>query len=139
LRGRHAADASHQLAAAMRKTVEMKRRGLAVLSQRLDAHDLPRRLASIHGRLTAVQTRMTAAVDRRRHRADAELRALAGRLESLSPLAVLARGYAVCWNDDRTAIIRSADAVADGDAVHLTLSRGELACRVERRVVDPER
>ena len=139
LRGRHAADASHQLAAAVRKTVAMKRRRFTALSQRLDAHDLPRRLASIHGRLTGVQTRMAAAADRRRHRADAELRALAGRLESLSPLAVLARGYAVCWNENRTAIVRGADAVNDGDAVHLTLSRGELECRVERRIVEPER
>ena len=76
--------------------------------------------------------------DRRRHRADAEFSALAARLESLSPLAVLARGYAVCWTDDRSAIIRSADAVSEGDAVHLTLSRGELDCRVEKRLVDPE-
>jgi exodeoxyribonuclease VII large subunit len=123
----------------MRRTVATKRRGFAALSQRLDAHDLPRRLASIHGRLTGVQTRMAAAADRRRHRAEAELRALAGRLESLSPLGVLARGYAVCWNDDRTAIVRSAEAVSDGDAVHLTLSRGELECRVERRIIEPER
>ena len=114
----------------MRKTVAMKRRGIAALSQRLDAHDLPRRLASIHGRLTSVQARMAAAADRRRHRADAEVRALAGRLESLSPLAVLARGYAVCWNADRTAIIRSASAVATGERVHVTLQDGELHCEV---------
>jgi exodeoxyribonuclease VII large subunit len=139
LRGRHVAEASHQLSAAIRRTTAMKRRGFGALSQRLDAHDLPRRLASIHGRLTSVQTRMAAAADRRRHRADAGLRALAARLDSLSPLAVLARGYAVCWNDDRTAIVRSADAVNDGDAVHLTLSRGELECRVERRIVESER
>ena len=138
MRGRYATEATHQLTGAMRKAVAGRRRGFASLAQRLEAHDLPRRLASIHGRLTGVQARMEAAADRRRHRADAEFRALAARLESLSPLAVLARGYAVCWNDDRSAIIRSADAVSEGDAVHLTLSRGELDCRVEKRLVDAD-
>jgi len=49
----------------------------------------------------------------------------------LSPLAVLARGYAVCWNEQRTAAIRDASAVAPGDAIHVTLSRGELDCIVQ--------
>ena len=57
--------------------------------------------------------------------------AVVGRLESLSPLAVLGRGYAVCWNDDRTAIVRSAAAVARGDRVHVTLHDGEIGCIVQ--------
>jgi len=59
------------------------------------------------------------------------LRTLAGRLESLSPLAVLGRGYAVCWNEERTAIVRSAGSVAPGDRVHVTLADGEIDCRVD--------
>jgi exonuclease VII large subunit len=46
---------------------------------------------------------------------------------------VLARGYAVCWNADRTAIIRSASAVSEGDRVHVTLHEGEIQCDVRRR------
>jgi exodeoxyribonuclease VII large subunit len=53
-----------------------------------------------------------------------------GRLESLSPLAVLGRGYAVCWNADRTVVLRDAAASAAGDRVRVTLSRGELECEV---------
>ena len=67
---------------------------------------------------------------------------VAGRLESLSPLAVLGRGYAVCWNDDRTAIIRTAATVTAGDRVHVTLHDGELNCVVEstdRTVDEPRR
>ncbi len=63
--------------------------------------------------------------------ADARVRELAARLDSLSPLAVLGRGYAVCWNETRTSIIRSARAVNAGDGVRVTLAEGELACRVE--------
>jgi exodeoxyribonuclease VII large subunit len=55
---------------------------------------------------------------------------MSGRLGNLSPLAVLARGYAVCWNADRTVIIRSASAVAAGERVRVTLHDGELQCDV---------
>jgi len=46
---------------------------------------------------------------------------------------VLARGYAVCWNGDRTTVIRDASKVAVGDSVTVTLQRGELACEVTER------
>ena len=58
------------------------------------------------------------------------MRAAAARLDSLSPLAVLGRGYAVCWNADRTRIVRDAATVAPGDQVTVTLNRGELRCHV---------
>ena len=139
MRGRHAAELTHALRGAARALLARRGREHASMRQRLEARDLARRLASARGRLTGVQGRMSGAADRARHRADARFRALAGRLENLSPLAVLGRGYAVCWNADKTAIIRSADAVTSGDAVRVTLSRGELSCVVERSIPDEER
>ena len=79
---------------------------------------------------TCLSVASPAAVTRSVHGADARLRGAAARLESLSPLGVLARGYAVCWNADRTAIVRDAASVAPGDRVHVTLERGELDCKV---------
>jgi exodeoxyribonuclease VII large subunit len=70
---------------------------------------------------------------RKRALATTSLGQLAARLDALSPLAVLGRGYAVCWNASRTAIIRSSSAVAQGDRVRVTLADGELGCRVEDR------
>ena len=72
-------------------------------------------------------------MQRRRERAQARLTTLAARLESLSPLAVLARGYAVCWNDERTMVIRRAGSVQAGDRVRVTLHEGELRCEVQER------
>ena len=43
---------------------------------------------------------------------------------------LLARGYAVCWNDSRTEVIRSSAAVSPGDRVVVTLEAGELRCEV---------
>jgi exodeoxyribonuclease VII large subunit len=119
------------LRSAVRAAIEGRAREYRGLRQRLEQRDLARRLASIHGRLTAAEGRLTGAAHKTRHRADARFRALAGRLENLSPLAVLGRGYAVCWNAGKTAIVRSAATVSPGDRVQVTLADGEIACRVE--------
>ena len=66
----------------------------------------------------------------RHHRAEARLHTCAARLDSLSPLAVLGRGYAVVWDESRTHVIRKAGDVRRGDAVRVTLSEGELTCEV---------
>ena len=77
---------------------------------------------------------------RRIHLADSRFKALAARLDGLSPLAVLARGYSVCWDESRTRILRDASIVAEGDRVVVTLERGELDCRVTEAVAAaPER
>jgi len=85
----------------------------------------------MQSRLTSATARLTGAAGRDRHRAEARFRALAGRLENLSPLAVLGRGYAVCWNADKTAIVRSAASVNPGDTVQVTLADGEIGCTVQ--------
>ncbi len=54
----------------------------------------------------------------------------AARLHALSPLAVLGRGYAVCWTADRTTLVRQADQLAPGDRVRVTLGVGEVGCEV---------
>jgi exonuclease VII large subunit len=45
-------------------------------------------------------------------------------------LSVLARGYAVAWNADRTRALRSASEVREGDQIRVTLAAGELHCEV---------
>jgi exodeoxyribonuclease VII large subunit len=131
MRGRHLAETTHQFRTVMRQAIEIRARRYRALRQRLEQRDLARRFALSRARLSAAEGRLMASARRTRHRADASLGALAGRLENLSPLAVLGRGYAVCWNADKTAIVRSADGVSPGDAVRVTLAAGEIGCRVE--------
>jgi exodeoxyribonuclease VII large subunit len=130
MRGRHTAELTHQLRGAIVSRLTRREREFRALRVRLEAHDLRRRLAAIRGRLEGATTRLQSGITRRRERAQGRLAASVGRLESLSPLAVLGRGYAVCWNEDRTAIVRAADSVSAGDRVHVTLDAGELQCEV---------
>lgn len=100
------------------------------LRRRLEARDVRRVAADWHLRLVRTDARLRAVAQARQQQADARTRELAARLHALSPLAVLGRGYAVCWNESRTAIIRSAASVKTGDDVRVTVADGELRCQV---------
>jgi len=119
-----------RLATAARRAVERKRVRLRSLAerpvlqrpqgrllqdrQRLD--DLARRLEYVGGSLLAARRR--------------ELGALAGRLEALSPLAVLARGYAIARTMEGQ-VVKEAAQVQPGDRINLLLHKGSLRCQVE--------
>jgi len=85
-------------------------------------HDA-RHLAQLRGRLE----RAALGEATRRRRA---MEALAGRLDSLSPLACLARGYSICTLPSGEVVTRAAQ-VSPGTAVSVRLREGSLGCRVE--------
>jgi exodeoxyribonuclease VII large subunit len=130
MRGRYTAELSHELARVARARLAVRERLLQQLRRQLETYDLGRRLAAIRTGLVAADSQLAAAIVRRRHRAESQLRGCASRLEALSPLAVLGRGYAVCWNAERTAVIRDAASTSPGDQVRVTLAKGELTCDV---------
>lgn len=61
-----------------------------------------------------------------------KLESAVGKLETLSPLKTLGRGYAICQNE-RGEILRQADQTREGEVVHVTLQKGSLSCTVEGR------
>jgi exodeoxyribonuclease VII large subunit len=65
------------------------------------------------------------------------LAALAARLEGLSPLKVLARGYSLTYDQATGAVVRQADQVAVGDLLRTRLAAGELFSRVEAVAASP--
>ena len=130
MRGRHCAETTHALRHAVRSSVSRRVRVFQALRLQLEQYDLRRRLGTVRARLVKVDGTLRAAAMHRQHRAEARLHNCAARLDSLSPLAVLGRGYAVVWDDSRTRVIRKASEVKPGDGVRVTLSEGELTCEV---------
>jgi exodeoxyribonuclease VII large subunit len=51
-------------------------------------------------------------------------------LETLSPLAVLSRGYALVWDATERRLLRSPDDVNVGDALRIRLHGGRLGATV---------
>ena len=131
MHARQVGELTHELRQAMRARIARRERRYQSLRLALETFDLRRRLAGLRTRLVTGDGRLAAVRDRRRHALDARLGAALARLESLSPLAVLARGYAVCWNGDRTQIVRDASTLSIGDRVTVTVQRGELGCEVK--------
>jgi exodeoxyribonuclease VII large subunit len=132
MRGRHADELSNALAHVLSEQIMLRARRVQQIDRQLATFDAGKRLASIRTRLVAADGRLAGAATRRQDRAAALLGAVSARLHSLSPLAVLGRGYAVAWNEDRTRVLRDAAAVTPGDTVHVTLSRGEIDAKVTK-------
>jgi exodeoxyribonuclease VII large subunit len=57
----------------------------------------------------------------------------AARLEVLSPLSTLARGYAIALRDKDGTVVTDAARLAEGELLRLNLHRGTAMCRVEGR------
>ena len=56
-----------------------------------------------------------------------------GRLSSLSPLAVLERGYSIAHKMPEGLIIKDSAPLKIGDLLRITFARGKSLCRVEEK------
>ncbi len=114
-------------------TGELRHAGhrVAMLASTLRSTSPVARVSNGRHRLERLDARLASAVTRSCERARFRLRAALGQLDSLSPLAVLGRGYSLTLTDDRR-IVRSAREVRAGDDVRVLLHEGSLDCRVAR-------
>jgi len=89
-----------------------------------------RRLAIIQARQRDLAFRLAAAGQGAVQTPRARWQALAGRLQALSPLAVLGRGFALV-QDEQGRVLRRAQETAPGRRVKVRLAQGRLGARVE--------
>ena len=100
-----------------------------LLAARLRSADLRRLVARKNDALSGVRQNLTAAMRAFVNSHKTRFAVAAGKMDSLSPLGVLARGFAIC-RDGEGKIVRSASEVGVGGDVRVRLASGELECEV---------
>jgi len=110
-------------ATAARRQVEQLAKSRLLRNPRALIYDLSHRLDEL-------DVAAARAIRRRLAQASERVRTTAARLESLSPLAVLARGYSVTTRASGE-IVRDSHQVESGETIHTRLARGEITSRVE--------
>ena len=107
---------------------------LEIVRRCLQVPRLSMRIQELRGNLAALERTSHEAVYRNLMERKKSFAESAGKLQSLSPLAVLLRGYGICRRKPDGRIITSAMAVNVGDEVSIQLSEGGLACGVLSRL-----
>ena len=124
-------DLVHRLARAQREYLSHFRQRLDVASARVRYHDLRRQLAGMRrildGQGNALASAMRAVTLNRRVAAER----LTARLQDLSPLNILERGYALVF-DREGKLVKSGAQVRAGDPLHIRVAHGEIDAKVEK-------
>jgi exodeoxyribonuclease VII large subunit len=153
LRARLAALAGHRALAGPQYQVQVRRQRLDELAGRLETavggslgslverttaaghrlavRDPGTRVAYLAERVRLLGPRLTAGITKRGTAAHERLAAVAGRLEALSPVAVIARGYAVA-RDGHGQVVRNLGMAPPGSAVSVRVEDGWLYTEVQR-------
>jgi exodeoxyribonuclease VII large subunit len=120
------ADAQHSVVV----TLAEGRRALTEARGRLATLHPRSRIQGHRASLSQLEARLRHCVQRQLEGCKGEFRTLAGRLQAMSPLGVLDRGYALA-TDSAGDVISDAGSVSVGDRVSVRLARGSLSCTVD--------
>jgi exodeoxyribonuclease VII large subunit len=102
---------------------------LLQISVRLLRQDVAARTGLARQRLASLEARIARAQGDRLRASRERQAALARQLNSLSPLAVLSRGYALVY-DDRGVLIKDTEDVTEEQSIVTRLARGRFRSRV---------
>lgn len=119
-----------------RSILRERRTGLAASGRRLSPQSLLRDLGAARERLSRDGTDLLDLSHRRLREARDSLASLAGRLDAVSPLATLRRGYAIAERADGRLVTRIGDA-AVGDPLLVRLQDGRLHVHVDSKEEAP--
>jgi exodeoxyribonuclease VII large subunit len=123
-------DLTIRLGNAMVRRTVTARRDTEVLTDRLRAEYVVRAVSEGKARCDELKGRMVRSMRNVLQASRNAAENLAAQLDSLSPLAVLERGYSITMRQDSGKVITDASSVTTGDDLRIRLYRGELSCRV---------
>jgi exodeoxyribonuclease VII large subunit len=123
-------DALYSMESAFRKEIRRRRAKHSDTMLKLRDADIRRAMVERRGKLGILKARLQASAHARLDRAGENVSVAIGKLDSLSPLAVLARGYAIAFDANGAVIKRAAD-VGAGERIRIRLAEGELDCTTD--------
>ena len=91
---------------------------------------LPARLTREEQKLAVLRQRLLSAGQGGLHKRRLRFAQTVATLDAISPLRVLARGYAVATKGKRGAVVTDAAALQTGDTLHIRFAKGAADCRV---------
>jgi exodeoxyribonuclease VII large subunit len=124
-------DLRHRLESAMNRRLRMPAARVAALASRLERQNPALRLALASRRLEAARQSLGRLALATTGTRATRLAHAAARLEALSPLAVLSRGYALVYSSDGT-LLRDANSTAPGQTIRARLANGTIDAEVTK-------
>ena len=122
---------SHRLQQSLRHRWQKKAENLTAFSIRLYKNPLPLRLQQYEQQLAQLKVRLNSHMNLTLSLQQKQLAHLCGKLDSLSPLKVLARGYSITQNQQNFTI-RSIKDVNVGEQIKTRLPDGDIISQVIR-------
>jgi exodeoxyribonuclease VII large subunit len=115
----------------MRRRLDMAKDSCRVLARRLA--DPERKLRETQQRVDELSVDLVRRLRDRVRQLKDRLVLQGGRLDALSPLAVLDRGYSIAHKLPAETIVKDAAALNHGDLVRVTFAKGKAICQVESK------
>ncbi|MDA8795587.1 hypothetical protein N9O33_07655, partial [Gammaproteobacteria bacterium] len=119
-----------QLKRAWRARAQRGDNRLALLERRLQAQSPSQRLLNVEQQLLDRSKRLTRAIRALLTEKSSRLGQLTRSLDTVSPLATLARGYSISY-DDAGALLRSSDQVALGAKMRTKIADGLIVSTID--------
>jgi exodeoxyribonuclease VII large subunit len=119
---------------ALRRRADAARQSLRRGQAQLEAFRWERQIAARRERVANIERRLESSVRNRVTARRSSLARAAGKLDSLSPLAVLSRGYALVFDDQGRLLHRAGDAAVGAD-LRVRLGEGALIARVTAKEI----
>jgi exodeoxyribonuclease VII large subunit len=123
-------DLNARLLRVMKEKIGFWLQGYLNLRERIVVHEPGRQLDLAKAESCSLLKRLIQAgsvsIERRRH----FLTTLSGKLNAVSPLAVLARGYSLVYRTSSGKLVRRADQMADGERLLIRPEKGAILCEV---------
>ena len=120
---------SAAMVTAMNRQIKAARRHLSILSESPALKSPEGYLVQRKNTLALLKNRLIAAQNQQLHSKARRFAALTAKLDAMSPLKVLSRGYSMTQSDNGK-IIRSVHDVSAGDTIRISLEDGYLAATV---------